>query len=71
MRGADRLALHMAKDPDVEPVADDLASITLDLLMAESDRQRHGLNLLRLFGETEDDAPDAPRPPTLASPGAA
>jgi len=61
----------MSKDPDVEPLADDLASITLDLLMAESGRQRHGLNLLLLFAETEDDAPGAQAPPATASPGAA
>ena len=63
--------VHMSKDPDVEPLADDLASITLDLLMAESGRQRHGLNLLLLFAETEDDAPGAQAPPATASPGAA
>jgi FdhE protein len=63
--------VNMAKDPHVDPVADDLASITLDLLMAESGRQRHGLNLLLLFGESEDDTADAQGPPIAASPGAA
>ena len=46
--------VQMAKDPHAEPVADDLASVTLDLLVAESGRQRHGVNLLLLFGDPDD-----------------
>ena len=45
--------VHMEKDHQVEPVADDLASITLDLLVSEEGRERHGVNLLLLFGEPE------------------
>ncbi|MFZ2989976.1 formate dehydrogenase accessory protein FdhE [Ideonella sp.] len=45
--------VHMEKDQYVEPVADDLASLTLDLLVADSGLQRHGINLLLLFGDPE------------------
>jgi FdhE protein len=48
--------VNMAKDPFVEPVADDLASVTLDLLVSEAGHQRHGVNFLLLFG---DEAPGA------------
>ncbi|MDT3669490.1 MAG: formate dehydrogenase accessory protein FdhE [Aromatoleum sp.] len=44
------------RDPQVEPVADDLASLTLDLLVSEAGFERHGTNLLLLFGEP--DKPD-------------
>jgi len=46
--------LHSDRDPLVEPSADDLASLTLDLLVADSGKQRHGVNLMLLFG-----APDS------------
>lgn len=55
--------VHMEKDPHVEPVADDLASLTLDLLVAEEGRQRHGVNLLLLFGDAEPEPEAAPPPP--------
>jgi len=42
----------MEKDPEVEPVADDLASVTLDLLVSEAGHQRSGHNLMLLFGES-------------------
>lgn len=42
--------LHSDRDPMVEPVADDLASLTLDLLVAQHGKQRHGVNLMLLFG---------------------
>jgi FdhE protein len=51
--------LHGERDPFVEPVADDLASLTLDLLLSEAGLQRHGVNLLLLFGEPEP-PPDPP-----------
>lgn len=41
------------RDPQVEPVADDLASVTLDLLVAEAGFERHGVNLMLLFGDPE------------------
>lgn len=44
--------VHMEKDAQVEPVADDLASLTLDLLVSDTGLQRHGVNLLLLFGDT-------------------
>jgi FdhE protein len=50
--------LHPARDTGIEPVADDLATLTLDLLVGEEGLQRHGVNLLLLFGE-----PDEPPPP--------
>lgn len=49
--------MHPARDNALEPVADDLASLTLDLLVSEEGLHRHGLNLLLLFGEPEDSAP--------------
>lgn len=39
------------RDAQVDPVADDLASVTLDLLVSESGLERHGVNLLLLFGD--------------------
>ena len=51
--------LHAERDPFVDPVADDLASLTLDLLLSDAGLQRHGVNLLLLFGEAEP-PPDPP-----------
>ncbi len=45
--------VHMEKDIEVEPVADDLASLTLDLLISEAGMARHGVNLMLLFGDPE------------------
>lgn len=45
--------VHKERDFEVEPVADDLATLTLDLLMGEAGFQRHGANLLLLFGEAD------------------
>ncbi|SFO13382.1 Tat proofreading chaperone FdhE [Variovorax sp. PDC80] len=45
--------IAMEKDPEVEPVADDLASVTLDLLVSENGHQRSGHNLMLLFGDPE------------------
>lgn len=55
--------VHQDKDPHVEPVADDLASLTLDLLVSEHGKQRHGVNLMLLFGD-----PDAAPPPDPGAP---
>jgi FdhE protein len=41
-----RKILYQEKDPDVEPVADDLASLGLDLLMAEAGYHRGSGNPL-------------------------
>ncbi|QRR32832.1 formate dehydrogenase accessory protein FdhE [Hydrogenophaga sp. YM1] len=45
--------VHSDRDPFVDPVADDLASLTLDLLVAETGKERHGVNFMLLFGEPE------------------
>jgi FdhE protein len=45
--------VHMERDAAVDPVADDLASVTLDLLVADTGFQRHGVNLMLLFGDPE------------------
>lgn len=47
---------HMERDAHVEPVADDLASLTLDLLVSEAGFERHGVNLMLLFGDGEADS---------------
>lgn len=49
--------MHPARDNGLEPVADDLATLTLDLLVSEEGQQRHGLNLLLLFGEPDEAPP--------------
>jgi FdhE protein len=49
--------LNMHHDLHVEPVADDLASLTLDLLVADEGYQRHGVNLMLLFGDADDSDP--------------
>lgn len=48
--------VRMERDIAVEPIADDLASVTLDLLVSEAGYQRHGVNLMLLFGDP--DGPD-------------
>lgn len=47
--------MHTERDPFVEPVADDLASVTLDLLVSDAGWRRYGLNLLMWFGEPPPD----------------
>jgi FdhE protein len=42
---------YAEKDPAVEPFADDVATLALDLLMAEEGWRRHGVNLFLLPGE--------------------
>ena len=53
--------VHMERNASVEPVADDLASVTLDLLVSEAGFQRHGVNLMLLFGDPQADAQGDPR----------
>lgn len=55
--------MHSDRDPFVEPVADDLASLTLDLLVSETGRLRHGVNLMLLFGAPEAASPQGPPGP--------
>jgi FdhE protein len=42
---------YREKDPGLEPFADDVATLSLDLLMAEDGWQRNGVNLFLLPGE--------------------
>jgi FdhE protein len=46
--------LYMEHDPQVEPTADDLASITLDLLIADTGKLRSGQNLMLIHGDSEE-----------------
>lgn len=43
--------VHMERDAHVEPIADDLGTLTLDLLVSDAGYQRHGTNLLLVFGD--------------------
>ena len=54
--------IHMARELQAEPLADDLATLTLDLLVSQAGFARHGVNLLLLFGDPEpgDGAPPTP-----------
>jgi FdhE protein len=45
----------MEKDLEVEAAADDLASLTLDMLVTEAGYERSGHNLMLLFGDPESD----------------
>ena len=45
--------VHTDRDPFVDPVADDLSSLTLDLLVSDTGKHRHGVNFMLLFGEPE------------------
>lgn len=51
--------MHSDREPFVEPVADDLATLTLDLLVSDTGPKRHGVNLMLLFGEPEP-PPESP-----------
>jgi FdhE protein len=43
--------MHMNKSPSLDPVADDIASLPLDLLMADEGRARYGVNLFLLTSD--------------------
>ncbi|MBI3574481.1 MAG: formate dehydrogenase accessory protein FdhE [Gammaproteobacteria bacterium] len=43
--------LYLEKDPNLEAVADDVASVALDVLMAESGAERAGINFYLLGGD--------------------
>ncbi|MBI5716420.1 MAG: formate dehydrogenase accessory protein FdhE [Burkholderiales bacterium] len=60
--------VHGDRDPMAEPVADDLASITLDLLVAETGKLRHGVNMMLLFGDPDEAPVPPPRPPAPSAP---
>ncbi|HLU15522.1 MAG TPA: formate dehydrogenase accessory protein FdhE [Burkholderiaceae bacterium] len=44
---------HTDRDPFVDPVADDLATVTLDVLLADDGKIRHGTNLMLVFSNPE------------------
>lgn len=46
--------LSMEQDPEIEPVADDLATVALDLLLAQAGRTSAGVNLMLLYGDPGD-----------------
>jgi len=46
--------LYMERDPQVEPTADDLATIALDLLVADAGKLRSGQNLMLIHGDAQD-----------------
>lgn len=46
--------VQMERDLQVEPLADDLASLTLDMLVGDMGLARHGVNPLLIFGEADD-----------------
>jgi FdhE protein len=46
--------LSMEKDPDIDPVADDLATVALDLLVSETGKTSAGINLMLLYGDPGD-----------------
>ncbi len=56
--------VHSDRDPQVEAGADDLATLALDLLVSDTDKRRHGVNLMLLFG---DPGPDDPPPDPAVS----
>lgn len=45
--------MHTDRDPFVDPVADDLATMTLDVLLADEGKVRHGTNMMLLFSSPE------------------
>ncbi|HUL91378.1 MAG TPA: formate dehydrogenase accessory protein FdhE [Burkholderiales bacterium] len=46
--------LYVERDPRVEATADDLASIALDLLVADTGKLRSGQNLMLIHGDSEE-----------------
>ena len=46
--------IHQDKDFQVDPVADDIATLALDLLMGEKDFAKSGINFLMIPGEEND-----------------
>lgn len=65
--------VHMEKDLQVEPLADDLATLTLDLLVGELGLVRQGFNPLLILGEAEasDDRVEGPESGASGSSGRA
>ncbi|MCP5271215.1 MAG: formate dehydrogenase accessory protein FdhE [Burkholderiaceae bacterium] len=61
--------LHTDRDPLIDVTADDLASLTLDLLVADAGYQRHGQNLMLFFGEAVESPPPDPAADATPPPG--
>ncbi len=53
-----RKITNQEKDPFAEPLADDLATLMLDLLMSETEFARASINPLLPMAETDEPAPD-------------
>lgn len=51
--GAYLKIVRMDRDPQVEPLADDLANVALDLLVSQQGYHRHGCNVMLLLGDAE------------------
>ncbi|MDO9611751.1 MAG: formate dehydrogenase accessory protein FdhE [Serpentinimonas sp.] len=49
--------MHSDRDAFVDPVADDVATVALDLLVSETGKQRHGVNFMLLFGDPDGEPP--------------
>ena len=65
--GTYRKILYQDKDPHVDPVADDLATLALDLLVAEQHGKRlAGMNFMLVHGEAEE-GEDSPPPELVGS----
>lgn len=51
--------MHTDRDPFLDPVADDLATMTLDVLLADTGKVKYGTNLMLLFSSSEPAAEPA------------
>src|SRR5690625_7988333 len=47
--------IHTEREPFADPLADELASIQLDILMGEQQFFKHGLNMLLLLSQADSD----------------
>jgi FdhE protein len=52
--------VHSDRNPFVDPVADDLATLTLDLLVSDAGKARSGVNFMLLFGPAQADGAASP-----------
>ena len=51
--------MYMAQSHEVDPIADDVATLSLDLLMAEEGKARYGHNFFLQFGASQQQEQDA------------
>lgn len=47
--------MHSDRDPFVDPLADDLATLALDLLVSDAGYRRYGVNLMLLIGDSDEE----------------